>query len=72
MNVPCSAISFDAFMKPVHAVRASAPPTLMRRTPRSPATFSDGPAAPTRRLTGFGCTAFTTAEISSAVAMPGA
>src|SRR3954453_8077260 len=31
-----------------------APPTLMRRTPRSPATCSDGPAAPTSRLTGLG------------------
>ena len=31
LKVPCSAISFDAFMKPAHAIRASAPPTLMRR-----------------------------------------
>ena len=30
----------------------------MRRTPRSPAIFSDGPAAPTSRLTGLGCDRF--------------
>jgi len=41
-NVPFSAISFDDFMKPAQATRASVPPTLMRRTPRAPASASDG------------------------------
>jgi hypothetical protein len=59
-------------MKPPQAERASEPPTLMRRTPRSSAGFSDRPDAPIRRLTGFGCTAFTTADICSLVLMPGA
>ena len=34
-NVPSSAISVAACMKPAHAARASAPPTLIRRTPAS-------------------------------------
>ncbi len=35
VNVPCSAISLAASRKPVQAARASAPPTLIRRTPAS-------------------------------------
>ena len=50
-------------MKPAHAMRANEPPTLMRRTPSASVCFSESPDAPIKRLTGFGCTAFTTAEI---------
>jgi len=60
-------------MKPPQAERASAPPTLMRRTPSaamSPTVRSVAP--PTSRLTGFGATAATTAAICSRVRMPGA
>src|SRR5438046_1033866 len=35
-------------MKPAPAIRASAPPTLLRRTTRAPATATARPAAPTR------------------------
>ena len=41
--MPCSAISFAALMKPAQAVRASEPPTLIRRTPRSAASCTERP-----------------------------
>ena len=60
-------------MKPPQAERASAPPTLMRRTPMPARSLTVWPnAAPLRKLTGFGATAFTTASICSRVLMPGA
>ena len=55
VKVPFSAISFAARMKPPQAARASEPPTLMRRTPRSAASCKDRPDAPISRLNGFGC-----------------
>lgn len=69
-KVPELAISFDAFMNPAQAFRASEPPTLMRRTPRSSACVRDISEKPINKLTGLGC--FTTAAISSFVLMPGA
>jgi hypothetical protein len=72
VKVPFSAISRAARMKPLHAVRASEPPTLMRRTPSAAAYVTERPEAPIGRLTGLGCTAFTIAEISSLVLTPGA
>ena len=72
-NEPCSAIAFAVRMKPPQAERASAPPTLMRRTPMPARSVTVWPnAAPLRKLTGFGATAFTTASICSRVLMPGA
>src|SRR5438067_789979 len=72
-NVPCSAISFAIRMKPPQAERASAPPTLMRRTPIAARSLTECPnAAPFKKFTGFGATALTTASICSRVRMPGA
>src|SRR6185503_15951011 len=71
-NEPCS-ISFAMRMKPPQAERASAPPTLMRRTPMLARSLTVWPnAAPLRKFTGFGATALTTASICSRVLMPGA
>ena len=62
-----------ARMKPAHAQRASAPPTLTRRTPIASTSFSvNSLVDPMSRLTGFGATAATTAAICSRVRMPGA
>src|SRR6185295_18726429 len=73
VNVPCSAISFAMRMKPPQAERASAPPTLIRRTPIAARSLTEWPnAAPLRKFTGFGATARTTASISPRVLMPGA
>ena len=63
--MPCSAISFAAFMKPPHAVARQRTADADAADAEIGGFCSDGPAAPTRRLTGLGCTAFTTAEISS-------
>src|SRR6185369_6300759 len=72
-NVPCSAISFAMRMKPPQAERASAPPTLMRRTPIAARSETEWPnAAPFKKFTGLGATACTTASICSRVLMPGA
>ena len=55
VKVPCSAISFAAARKPVQAVRASAPPTLMRRTPAAAISATVVKSVNvTRRLNGFG------------------
>ena len=55
------------------ATRASEPPTLMRRTPIAAISLTVNPSAPpSRKFTGFGATAFTTASICSRVVMPGA
>src|SRR5258705_9016757 len=70
LNVPFSAISRAARMKPPHAVRASEPPTLMRRTPRSAASATERPDAPIRRFTGLGCTAVTAADFLSPGFLP--
>ena len=68
-----AAIVLAAWRKPAHAVRASAPPMLMRRTPMAATSSSvNSLAAPMSRFTGFGATAATTAVICSRVRMPGA
>src|SRR5258708_22670986 len=72
VKVPELAISFAAFINPAQAFRTSEPPTLMRRTPGSFACVSDISKKPINKLTGLGCTAFTTAAICSFVLMPGA
>ena len=60
-------------MNPPHAERASAPPTLTRRTPSAEMScIVRSVVDPTNRLTGFGATAATTAVICSRVRMPGA
>src|SRR6185503_7305498 len=64
LNVPCCAISVAALRKPLHAARASAPPTLMRRTPSVVRSATVAKSAPTNTFTGFGATAFTTAAMS--------
>ena len=72
-KLPVSAISRAARMKPAQAMRASPPPTLIRRTPSAascPTVRLSGPPAST--LTGFGATASTIAEMSSIVFAPGA
>ena len=62
-----------ARMKPVHAASASAPPTLIRRTPSAAISPTLRPMSwTTRRLSGFGATAATSASISSGVCGPGA
>src|SRR6185503_5992507 len=59
---PSSAIIFAARMKPPQAARASAPPTLILRTPIASASFSvKSLCHPTSRFTGLGATAVTTA-----------
>ena len=56
-NVPSSAISFAASRNPAHAVRASVPPTLIRRTPRLAASEAVTNGALISRFTGLGDTA---------------
>src|SRR6185503_18678122 len=56
-NVPCSAISLAAVRNPPQAARASAPPTLMRRTPIAAISVTVVKSEPTSMLTGFGVTA---------------
>ena len=56
-NVPKSAISVAAWRKPVHAARASAPPTLIRLTPSRLRSATVAKSLPTRTFTGFGATA---------------
>ena len=68
VNVPWSAISRAAARNPVHAARASAPPTLMRRTPSAAASATVMKSPSTSRFTGLGATAVTTVAISAAVA----
>src|SRR5690349_2744294 len=69
---PSLAIVRDAFMKPDQAQRASAPPTLILRTPNASTSLRvSGLSQPISRLTGLGATAFTTASICSRVLMPG-
>ena len=58
-NEPSVAISSAACRNPPHAVRASVPPTLMRRTPRSAASATVRKGALISRLTGLGDTAAT-------------
>src|SRR6476661_7479710 len=57
VNVPRSAISRAASRKPPQAARASAPPTLMRRTPIAESSATPAPSAPIRTFTGHGATA---------------
>src|SRR5216684_2742257 len=72
-KVPASAMARAARMKPPQAARASAPPTLMRRTPISARSFTVKPSAPPiSTLTGFGATASTIFAICSRVRRPGA
>src|SRR3954453_9551370 len=71
-KVPLPAISSAAARKPAQAVRASVPPTLIRRTPSPAACATVMNGAFARRLTGFGATAATTADTCSAVPIPGA
>jgi len=52
-------------MKPAQAVRASEPPTLMRRTPRSVASCSERPDVADQQIDGLWMHAFTTAAMSS-------
>jgi indolepyruvate ferredoxin oxidoreductase, alpha subunit len=73
LKLPGPAISCAMRMKPPQAERASAPPTLMRRTPSSVRSRTVRALGnPIRKLTGFGATALTTVAISSRVRMPGA
>ena len=58
-------------MKPAHAARASAPPTLIRRTPAAARSATVAKSLPTSTLTGFGATARTTAVMSSSERRPG-
>src|SRR6201997_4195062 len=54
-----------ARVKPVHAARANAPPTLMRRTPSAAMSATLKPLSrTTRTLIGFGQTASTSALIA--------
>ena len=71
-NVPCSAISVAALKNAVQAVRASAPPTLIRRTPSAASSATVVKSLPTTTLTGVGDTADTMATISFFVRIPGA
>jgi len=53
--LPSLAIDWAASMKPPHAARAIAPPTLMRRTPKAAASATRrAESAPINRLKGFG------------------
>src|SRR6185437_1331943 len=70
---PSLAIVRAARMKPAQAQRASAPPTLTRRTPIASTSFNvNSLVEPMSRFTGLGATAATTAVICSRVRMPGA
>src|SRR3989304_1345824 len=71
-KVPCSAISVAAWTNAPQATRASPPPTLIRRTPRSARAATVVKSLPTRALTGFGATELTAAAISSRVPRGGA
>ncbi len=52
---PCSASTFAACMNPPHAARASAPPTLMRRTPSAAISATEsGLAEPDEQIEGLG------------------
>jgi hypothetical protein len=60
-------------MKPPHAVRAIAPPTLTRRTPSAATSASVmSPAELTSRFTGLSATEATTAAMSLRMRRPGA
>src|SRR4051794_28487316 len=72
VKVPCSAISLAAARKPVHAARASAPPTLMRRTPAAVTSATVVKPVETSTFTGFGATPSTTALMSLIARSPGA
>src|SRR5207247_413337 len=65
LKEPVSRISFAALMKPANAARASAPPTEMRRTPRSTSceTVKLQLFVETRTLMGLGAMALTIAAI---------
>jgi hypothetical protein len=72
-KLPASAICRAAPMNPAQAARASADPTLTRRTPSSARSETRMPVfALTNTLTGFGLTDATMARMSSAVLAPGA
>src|SRR6185436_16850458 len=71
VNVPCSAISLAAVRNPAHAERASAPPTLIRRTPTSASSRTLKMSLPTSTLTGFGATASTMLITSPLERSPG-
>ncbi len=60
-NVPSSAISRAASRNPAHAVRASVPPTLIRRTPRVAASATVMNGVLISKFTGLGDTAATIA-----------
>src|SRR5690606_17831800 len=72
VNVPSAVISRAARRTAAHAVRASAPPTLMRRTPASASSLTVANGRPTRTFTGTGATACTTARTCSRLDNPGA
>src|SRR4029077_15048270 len=72
VKVPRSPISLAAPRNPLQAARASAPPTLIRRTPAWARSATVVKSLPTSTLTGLGATAFTTTAISAWVRMPGA
>src|SRR6516225_9232105 len=62
-----------ARMKPVQAANASAPSTLMRRTPSAAISPTFTPMSlTTSRLSGFGATASTSVLISAGLCAPGA
>src|SRR5437016_6070544 len=73
-NDPRSLISLAARRKPPQAARANAPPTEMRRTPRSAscATVRSQLFEEIKTFTGFGATALTICAFSSTVVAPGA
>ncbi len=72
VNVPSPAISVAARIKPAHAILASAPPTLIRRTPTAARSATVVKSPPTSTLTGLGATARTTAVMSAIDRRPGA
>ena len=71
-NVPASAIYSAALRNPSQAVRASVPPTLIRRTPSCAASATVVNGALISRFTGFGDTAATIADTCSRLSMRGA
>src|SRR5690606_5140950 len=71
-NVPASAISLAASRNPAHAVRASVPPALIRRTPRAAASATVTNGALISRFTGLGATAATIAAMCSLESIRGA
>jgi hypothetical protein len=72
VKVPSLAISCAAARKPAQAVRASVPPTLIRRTPREAASAKLTNGALASSFTGVGATAATTADTCSADSILGA